>query len=286
MKSVPQTQNNITTQNLVPTGTATAGSAVEIFPANAASLAVEVTGTYTGALSAQVTVDGTTWTTLTGEVFAPINGGAATATIASGSTGKWTVALSAWSGFRITALAAVTGTAVVSLNQGNGGGATLGEALAALGSDYTSAPTVTRPANTDAYIAGDVVGGLVTFTNFGPTGGGGVFITGASLMPYIASLPSGMTGFTFQLYNASPASPLSDNAPWVLADADRTAYLGPVSIGTPTDLGGTLYAEVNQVNKQILTAGTSIYGYIVTVGGFTPAANSEVYVPRLSGVGV
>lgn len=49
----------ITKQNLVPAGAATAGSSVSAFLTDgASSLAVQVTGTYTGALSLQGTVNG------------------------------------------------------------------------------------------------------------------------------------------------------------------------------------------------------------------------------------
>jgi len=62
-------KGNITTQNLVPAGAATEGSAVELSLAgNAAFVGIQVTGTYTGALSLQATVNGTSWITIGGTV--------------------------------------------------------------------------------------------------------------------------------------------------------------------------------------------------------------------------
>lgn len=116
---------NITTQNLTPTSTATAGSAVET-AANGTnsrrSAIVTVTGTYTGALSYQVSADGSTWRTMSGaQTFYNISTGAFSATIASAANGDWQVLLGGYAYVRVTALAAVTGTAVVSLRTAVGG---------------------------------------------------------------------------------------------------------------------------------------------------------------------
>lgn len=351
----------ITTQNLTPTAAPTAGSAVQLFPGNAACVSVEVTGTYTGALSAQVTVDGSTWTTLTGSVFVPINGSAATAAIASGSTGKWTVALSGWTGVQITALAAFSGTANVSLNpgdgaaasasgggvatsvnvaqvggtavvtggvagtQGVGGAAAAGTAIASAGNPillagsdgttsrtlvtgagvtgtgvlravlatdvvpgtaYTSRTDVTRPANTTAYTAGDVVGGAITFASAGPSGGR-VLITTADLGLYISSIPTGMTTFTLYLYDVTPPSAIADNSPFDMPSGDRASYLGQISLGAPIDLGSTCYTTpaVPSLEVKLANGSTSLFGYLVTSAGYTPAANSEVYSVRFSSIG-
>lgn len=118
-QSFPATsQGSITTQNLVPAGVATAGSAVElIVPANVSAVAIQVTGTYTGALSVQVTADSINWVTLAG-ASAILNVAAATnaATIASAAVGVYSVNPSAASRVRVTGLAAMTGTAVVTLH--------------------------------------------------------------------------------------------------------------------------------------------------------------------------
>jgi hypothetical protein len=105
----------ITTQNLVPAGAATAGSAVAITPAGRAGLTIQVTGTYTGALSLQGTVDGTTWVTIGGVALLNMGTGATSATIASAATGIFQAEVSGFAQVRVTALAAVTGTAVLSI---------------------------------------------------------------------------------------------------------------------------------------------------------------------------
>lgn len=107
---------NITTQNLVPAGVATASSAVASGSMSGQSNAlVQVTGVYTGALSLQGTVDGTNWITVGGIPFFNINSGAQTATITSAATGIFQIEIAAFAQFRITGLAAMTGTAVVTI---------------------------------------------------------------------------------------------------------------------------------------------------------------------------
>ncbi len=148
---------------------------------------------------------------------------------------------------------------------------------------FVSQPTVTRPANTTAYTAGDVVGGAITFANAGPSGGGSVIINSADLRIDVSSVPAGMTSFTLHLYSVTPPSALADNAPWDLPSGDRASYLGFIILGTPIDVGSTLFCQATGPGlRQVQLASSSVFGYLVTAGGFTPAANSEVYVPRLN----
>jgi hypothetical protein len=115
---VTRSYGTITTQNLVPTGACTAGGCVEIDVTNKAAVGVEVTGTYAGAISAQVTTDGATWKTIAPSPFVPATAtGTPTATIGSGVTGQWQIAAMVPGSLklRVTALAAVTGTATITL---------------------------------------------------------------------------------------------------------------------------------------------------------------------------
>lgn len=154
---------------------------------------------------------------------------------------------------------------------------------------YKSQPTVTRPANTTAYTAGDVVGATaaaITFPDMASTIGRDIIITSASLRIDVSAIPAGMTSFRLHLYSATPPSALADNAAWDLPSGDRASYLGYIDLGSPADMGSTLYCQVDSINKQIRLASseTAVYGYLVTNGAFTPAANSEVYVPTLHAI--
>jgi len=148
-------------------------------------------------------------------------------------------------------------------------------------SGHSTTVTITRPANTTAYTANDAIGdtggsAILTFANMCRNSGGGeVVITSIEVEADIASVPSGMTGFTARLYNASPTA-IADNAAWDLVSGDRGKYLGKINLDTLVDEGSTLFIDNDQLNKQIKLTSSNLY-VVVTVPAFTPAANSEVY---------
>lgn len=139
---------------------------------------------------------------------------------------------------------------------------------------FSAGVSFTRPANTNTYGVGDVVGATaaaLTFPLMGPSAGH-IMITSASLEIDVAAVPSGMTSFRLHLYDVTPPSAYADEATWDLPSGDRASYLGYIDLGTPVDVGSTLYVEVNAINKQVKLAGTSLFGYLVTNG--TYAASS------------
>lgn len=152
------------------------------------------------------------------------------------------------------------------------------------GFGYDVVASITRPANTTTYTARDVVGGAITFTGLAPAAAT-ILLTGSQFELDIATIPSGMTSFTLYLYNVTPPSAVADNAAFDLASGDRASYLGKVDLGTPIDEGGTCYIETS-FTKQIKTASANVFGYLVTTGGYIPAANSEVYKITMHAVGV
>lgn len=147
---------------------------------------------------------------------------------------------------------------------------------------------VTRPANTTAYTAGDVVGATAAAIQFVAgaawPAGGAVIITSAELEIDVAAVPAGMTSFRLYLYSVTPPSALADNAAWDLPAGDRASFVGYVDLGTPVDLGSTLYCRVDGVNAQVGLGVGGLFGYLVTNGGFTPAGASEVYAVTLHAV--
>lgn len=140
---------NITTQNLVPAGTATASSAVEIAMAGRAGVVIQTTGTYTGALSIQGTVNGTVWVTMSdASLLKNVNSGAYAATIASATQGIFILNAPGYVKVRVTGLAAMSGTATVTINANAAPNMTvLASALpagsAALGSVTVASGTIT-----------------------------------------------------------------------------------------------------------------------------------------------
>lgn len=156
---------------------------------------------------------------------------------------------------------------------------------------YEASVTLTRTADTNAYTAGDVLGAATGATaalqfTLGPSGGGEVIITTARFEIDKTSVPSGMTSFRLYLYSVTPPSALGDNAAWDLPSGDRASFRGYVDLGTPVDLGSTLYVETLQINKQIaVPAGGILFAYLVTNGGYTPAS-ADVQKITLHSIGV
>ena len=145
---------NITTQNLVPAGVATANSTVEIVLNGSIGLSVQVTGTYTGALSLQGTIDGINWITIGGTPILNVSTGAWSANIASATQGIFKTEVVGLVRARVTALAAVTGTATVTIT----------------GSQNTSIVGIDAPLPTGANVIGALTANQsVNFAQFAGT---------------------------------------------------------------------------------------------------------------------
>lgn len=153
---------------------------------------------------------------------------------------------------------------------------------------YSAAVTLTRTADTNAYAAGDVVGAAtgstaaLQFSSMGPSGGR-IMITSVSIEIDASAIISGETSYTLYLYNVTPPSALGDNAAFDLPSGDRASFLGSINLGTPVDLGSTLFLATDAVNKQIKLSGTSLFGYLVTTGAYTPTS-ARVYVVTIHAV--
>ncbi len=154
---------------------------------------------------------------------------------------------------------------------------------------------ITRPSNTTAYTAGDVIGvadsatpssagsAILAFTLKG-IASGQALITGADLTINLTAVPASMTSFRLHLYDTSPTAIL-DNAAWDLPSGDRGYYLGYIDLGTPVDVGSTLFVQTDQINKQITLKTGTLYGELVTNGGYTPTSGAVCTV-RLHAIGV
>lgn len=140
--------------------------------------------------------------------------------------------------------------------------------------------TITRPDNTTAYDAGDVVGTdpatNMTFSNVLMMAEGALFmILSAMLEIDVNAIPSGMNAFRLHLFNVAPTA-IADNTAWALADADRSKYLGYISLDAPVDMGGTLWSQTQNINfvGKLAAGSTTLYGMLETVGAYTPSAQT------------
>lgn len=207
---------------------------------------------------------------------------------ATDSTSSWSmVALLKGLYARLGATVLAAGTAIigkVGIDQTTPGTT---DSVSVKSNGYVASVSITRPADTTAYNAGDVVGATAAVWTFPLIGasGGQIIIMGVDCRIDVAAIPSGMNSFRLHLYDATPPSALADNAVWDLPAGDRASYLGYLDVGSPVDVGSTLFVQSDQINKKVkLNASTSLFGYLVTNGGYTPAL-STVKTIRLHTLG-
>lgn len=152
-----------------------------------------------------------------------------------------------------------------------------------MGSGCVASASFNRTADTNAYGAGDVEGSATGSTaalefaftdrNSYAAPAGEFMITTVKLEIDISAVPSGMTSYRLYLYSVTPPSAYGDNTAWDLPSGDRASFKGYIDLGTPVDLGSTLYVETTGVNKQLtMPSGGKLYGYLVTNGAYTPAS--------------
>lgn len=160
-----------------------------------------------------------------------------------------------------------------------------GGSLTIDGRSYRSSATITRPSDTTAYTAKDVIGdtggsAVWQFTNAGSSGGY-VLVQSVELLVHATSVPSGMAAFRLHLYSESPTA-IADNAAFDLVSGDRAIYLGFVDISTPEDMGSTLYNQSDYPGRllKLATGSTSLYAQLETKGAFTPGS-ATVYELRI-----
>jgi hypothetical protein len=144
--------------------------------------------------------------------------------------------------------------------------------------------TFTRPENTTAYTAGDVIGiaDAGTPANAGSaihelTGAASsssfVFVQSIQLLVNATAAPSGMAGFRVHLYNAAPTAIL-DNAAYAFVSGDAAAWQDTYDVGTPAVRGSMLRAQAYYQGGilKLAPASSSLFAVLETSGGFTPAS--------------
>jgi len=151
---------------------------------------------------------------------------------------------------------------------------------------YRAAVTLTRPSNTTAYAAGDLIGvadgttpanagsAIITLSNIGPSGGF-VLIQSVRLMIGTTSVPAGMGAFRLHLYTASPTAIL-DNAAFDLVSGEVASYAGYIDLPAPQDFGSILMTQADYPGALIKLASgsTSLFAELETRGAYTPASGT------------
>lgn len=141
-----------------------------------------------------------------------------------------------------------------------------------------SAPLMTRPADTTAYAANDLVANSTTAGSVVPLVFNSVTGFGAMVRARIEKSDKSTTNAAFDLYlfGASPVVTNGDNGAFAIANlAD---YLGKVSV-TVGQAGSTSGASGN-ADASAIAAGGTIYGLLVATAAYTPAS-AETFLVTL-----
>lgn len=145
----------------------------------------------------------------------------------------------------------------------------------------------TRPGDTTAYAAGDVVADstsaatVLTFSEVVRFVGGGGIIQGAQLIDSAA--PATFGEFELYLFDTVPAMQ-NDNAAWAPSDSEMEKCIGVIPF--PAALakvgGSNLVYDVDSLSKSFNAAASvrDIYGVLVVRNAYTPA-NAEKFTIRL-----
>lgn len=149
-----------------------------------------------------------------------------------------------------------------------------------------SSATFTRPADTIAYAANDVVGTAdanITFENVLATAQQ-FLLTGAKLIIESNAIPSGMGGFTLHLFSVNPVV-IADNAAFNIPVLNDDNYIGAVQLSTPVDRGDILVSQNDNINMNGVLTTTSLYGILTTDNAHTPVS-ATVYKLVVYTIGV
>lgn len=145
---------------------------------------------------------------------------------------------------------------------------------------------VTRTNDTNAYGALDVVGaatGATAAVSFTLAPGEAVVrIVTTTLEIDASAIIMSETSYALYLYRETPPSALGDNVAWDLPSGDRAAFIGSLALGTPADVGASLFIQVDNIMKDIYLPTGVLYAYLVTAAAHTPTA-SRVYRVRILG---
>ena len=145
--------------------------------------------------------------------------------------------------------------------------------------------TLTRPADTTAYAAGDAITDstsaptALSFTGFGASATESIKITHATIAK------SGVNTETFQLwlFDSSPTA-TNDNSAFALTDANNDSCVAVLTFGTGlTAVNNSFYHLANLDVRIKLAAGSqTIYGLLKGAAGFTPLS-AETFKITLKG---
>lgn len=142
----------------------------------------------------------------------------------------------------------------------------------------------TRPSNTDAYAAKDVIGNTgaaanLTFTNIARINQGSGYITKVRIMTNQAA---NAARFRLHLFHTAP-TPIADNAQYTLSWSNRANRIGSIDLdaqsteGTGSDASTSLNKDI-RLEYHCTSGSRTLYGILETLDAFTPTSAGLFYV--------
>lgn len=171
---------------------------------------------------------------------------------------------------------------------------TTGRALLA-GASFLASATITRPADTTAYAAKDVIstgaGAILTFPGMGRVNGGSGLILRARLM---TSQKTNVAQCRLHLFHTAPTA-IADNSPYLLLYANAANRVGMIDFPAMTTEDATNSTAASAMRPssdgnslppnlwyQCAAGDTALYGILETLTAFTPAS-AQTYFIELGG---
>jgi hypothetical protein len=145
--------------------------------------------------------------------------------------------------------------------------------------------SITRPANTTTYAAGEVVsnadGDRHTFTGLPAfTGQGYLIEAGLVVHSVVQTTPPDLE---LWLFSADVAA-VADNAAFAPTDAEILTLIGIITFATASFKKGTVNMACVQNNLGISAVGDTLYGVLVVRNAYVPPSNSEVVTVVLTAI--
>ena len=138
-------------------------------------------------------------------------------------------------------------------------------------------PTVTA---SSAYVAGNVVGAAMTFTNMlnSTTYNG---ILQSITLKFKASLQTG--SYALAIFSGSPAGTYTDKSAPTFNASDNATLLGIYQLNTPmSSLGTHTIYNLDGIGKQIVGSSTSLYAVLIATTATVAYASTSDVVVRMS----
>lgn len=144
------------------------------------------------------------------------------------------------------------------------------------GFDIAVQPTVTA----GAYSAGDIMGGLLTFSGVAPNPNTPLIVTGVQVASKVAVTPN----LTLVLFNADPTNTTkTDNAAYSLNAADAFKVIAAIPVSTIYDHGTPNTWRAEGLGLVVQPVGTALYGLLIDGTGVTLSSTGDIQV-RIRGV--